>query len=59
MPKQFEVLASQVIYLTTTVEANSKEEAWVIAINEGSWTDYQAERIVHSETIEIEEKQNA
>jgi len=58
MPK-FEVLASQVIYLTTTVEANSQEEAWVIAINEGSWTDYHAERIVHSESIEIEENQNA
>jgi hypothetical protein len=41
------------------IKANSKEEAWVIAINEGSWTDYQAERIVHSETIEIEENQNA
>ena len=58
MPK-YEVLASQVIYLTTIVEANSQEEAWVIAINEGSWKDYQAERIVHSETIEIEENQNA
>lgn len=58
MPK-FEVLASQVIYLTTIVEADTKEQAWVIAINEGSWEDYQAERIVHSESIEIEENQNA
>ena len=57
--RKYEVLASQVIYLTTIVEANSQEEAWLIAINEGSWTDYQAERIVHSETIEIEENQNA
>jgi hypothetical protein len=58
MPK-FEVLASQVIYLTTIVEADTKEQAWVTAINEGSWTDYHAERIVHSESIEIEENQNA
>jgi hypothetical protein len=58
MPK-FEVLASQVIYLTTTVEADTQDQAWVIAINEGSWMDYQAERIIHSETIEIEENENA
>lgn len=31
------------------------DKAWEIAINEGSWRDYQAERIIHSETIEIEE----
>jgi hypothetical protein len=58
MPK-YEVLASQVIYLTTIVEAESKDKAWEIAINEGSWEDYQAERIIYSETIEIEEKHNA
>ena len=58
MPK-YEVLASQVIYLTTIVEAESKNKAWEIAINKGSWQDYQAERIVHSETIEIEENENA
>jgi hypothetical protein len=52
--KKYEVLASQVIYLTTTVEAESQEEAWIIAINRGEWEDYQAERIMHSETIEIE-----
>ena len=54
MPK-FEVLASQVIYLTTIVEADSKEQAWEIAINEGNWKDYQAERIIHSETLDTEE----
>lgn len=53
---KYEVLASQVIYLTTTVEADSAEEAWLIAINRGEWEDYQAERIVHSETIEMEER---
>jgi hypothetical protein len=58
MPK-YEVLASQVIYLTATVEADTQEQAWVIAINEGSWRDYQAERIIHSETIEIEEEEDA
>jgi hypothetical protein len=56
---KFEVLASQVIYLSAIVEADSKDKAWEVAINGGSWRDYQAERIVHSETIEIEEKQNA
>ena len=54
MPK-YEVLASQVIYLSTIVEAESMDKAWEIAINEGSWRDYQAERIIHSDTIEIEE----
>ena len=54
MPK-FEVLASQVIYLSTIVEAESMDKAWEIAINEGSWEDYQAERIIHSCTNEIEE----
>ena len=58
MPK-YEVLASQVIYLSAIVEAESKDKAWEIAINEGSWKDYEAERIIHSETIQIEEKQNA
>ncbi len=51
---KYEVLASQVIYLTTTVEASSKEEAWNIAINEGNWEDYQADRILHSETLPVE-----
>ena len=58
MPK-FEVLASQVIYLTTIVEAESMDKAWEIAINEGSWEDYEAERIIYSDTIEIEENENA
>jgi hypothetical protein len=58
MPK-YEVLASQVIYLSALVEAESKEQAWQIAIDDGEWVDYQAERIIHSETIEIEEKTNA
>jgi hypothetical protein len=58
MPK-FEVLASQVIYLTTIVEADSMDKAWEIAINEGSWEDYEAERIIYSDTIEIEENENA
>ena len=58
MPK-YEVLASQVIYLTTIVEADTNEQAWEIAIRKGNWEDYQAEKIVHSETIEIEENQNA
>ena len=58
MPK-YEVLASQVIYLSTIVEADTKEDAWSIAINRGEWRDYQAERIVHSETLNIEENANA
>jgi hypothetical protein len=58
MPK-YEVLASQVIYLTTIVEAESMDKAWEIAINEGSWEDYEAERIIYSDTIEIEENENA
>jgi hypothetical protein len=58
MPK-YEVLASQVIYLTTIVEAESIDKAWEIAINEGSWEDYEAERIIYSDTIEIEENENA
>lgn len=52
---KYEVLASQVIYLSTIVEADSKEQAWQIAINNGEWKDYQAERIIHSETLDIEE----
>ena len=58
MPK-YEVLASQVIYLSAIVEADSKDKAWEIAINNGSWEDYQAERIIYSDTIEIEENKNA
>ena len=58
MPK-YEVLASQVIYLTTIVEAESMDKAWEIAINEGSWEDYEAERIIYSDTIEIEGNENA
>ena len=58
MPK-YEVLASQVIYLSAIVEADSKDKAWGIAINEGSWEDYEAERIIYSDPIEIEEKTNA
>jgi hypothetical protein len=54
MPK-FEVLASQVIYLTTIVDADSKEQAWEVAINAGNWEDYQAERIIHSDTLNAEE----
>lgn len=52
---KYEVLASQVIYLSAIVEANSKEEAWEIACNEADWVDYQAEKLVHSETLEIRE----
>jgi hypothetical protein len=58
MPK-FEVLASQVIYLSAIVEAESKDKAWEIAINGGSWEDYEAERIIYSDTIEIEGDKNA
>ena len=52
---KYEVLARQVIYLTRTVTANSKEEAWQIARDDGEWRDYQADNIEHSETIEIKE----
>jgi hypothetical protein len=58
MPK-YEVLASQVIYLSAIIEAESMDKAWEIAINEGSWEDYEAERIIYSDTIEIEENTNA
>jgi hypothetical protein len=58
MPK-FEVLASQVIYLVRIVEADSKEQAWQIAIDDGEWKDYEATNITHIETVEIEEKTNA
>jgi len=50
---KYEVLASQVIYLSTIVEANSKEEAEKIAFDRGEWRDYQAERVTYSDTIEI------
>lgn len=58
MPK-YEVLASQVIYLSAIVEADSKEQAWQIALNDGEWVDYQAEGVIHSDTIEFKEKTNA
>jgi hypothetical protein len=51
---KYEVLGSQVIYLNKIVEADSKEQAWEIAINEGDWNEYEAERVIHSETFEIE-----
>jgi hypothetical protein len=58
MPK-YEVLASQVIYLSAIVEAESKDKAWQIAIDDGEWKDYEATNITHTETIEVKEKKNA
>ncbi len=53
MPK-YKVLASQVIYLVRTLEADSKERAWQIAIDDGEWKDYEATAITHIETTEME-----
>lgn len=54
--KKYEVLASQVVYLSTIVEADNEEQAWQKAVTEANWKDYQAERVMHSETIEIVEE---
>ena len=51
---KYEILASQVVYLSTIVEANSKEQAYDIAFQYGEWEEYQAERIVYSDTIELD-----
>jgi hypothetical protein len=54
MPK-FEVLATQLIYLSTIVEADSEEEAQKIAIDRAEWRDYEAERVTYSDTLKIED----
>jgi len=52
---KFEVLATQVIYLSTIVEANSKKEAQKIAMDRDEWRAYQVKKVTHFDTQELEE----
>ena len=52
---KFEIIAKQVIYLSTIVEANSEEEAEKIAFDRGDWKDYEAEKVTHLDTLKIED----
>jgi hypothetical protein len=51
--KTYKIWAEQMVYIRTTVEAESQEEAWDIALATGDWEEYDGAGIDLLETEEV------